>query len=74
MASRAPPKDIDMIQTDPAQLARHSKTLRRTAVAIPIERVGVFDAPYSYEERLLELGMPSLKKLQLRIPERTTSR
>lgn len=61
-------RDIDVISADPAVDAA-LEALASSGVAIPVERVGVYDAPHSFEDRLRELPMPSLNKLKVRVPE-----
>ena len=41
-----------------------------TGLQIPLQTVGIYDAPYEYESRLKHLSIPKLKNLQLLVPEK----
>lgn len=41
-----------------------------SGLQIPLQSVGIYDAPYEYEKRSRRLRIPGLKKLQIFIPEK----
>jgi hypothetical protein len=63
-------QDIDTVnQIDGIREAYDAAKLK-TGLNIPMEQVGVYDAPYNYEERLIVPEIAGLKKLTVKVPER----
>lgn len=61
--------DIDTI-SDLADLEEAVRAARSdTGIDVPFQSVGVYDAPYRYEERLLTVDL-GLEKLQVVVPEK----
>ena len=63
-------KDIDTWHTVPRAVAKAAADARaETGLAVPIEKAGVSDGPYHYEDRVQTVSM-RLKKLRILVPER----
>lgn len=41
-----------------------------TGLKIPVQTVGIYDAPYEYESRMVRISTPKLRKLQVLVPEK----
>ena len=63
-------KDIDTWNNVPRAVAKAAAEAREmTSLPVPIEKAGVTDGPYHYEDRVRPVAM-KLKKLRLFVPER----
>ncbi|MFL5307541.1 MAG: DUF6036 family nucleotidyltransferase [Polyangia bacterium] len=63
-------KDIDTWHTVPLALLKAASAARaETGLAVPIEKAGVSDGPYHYEDRVRPVSM-RLKKLRILVPDR----
>ena len=63
-------KDIDTWHAVPRAVARAAAEARaETGLPVPIEKAGVSDGPYHYEDRIQTVSM-RLKKLRILVPER----
>ncbi|HEY3452080.1 MAG TPA: DUF6036 family nucleotidyltransferase [Myxococcales bacterium] len=62
--------DIDLWSNAPAEFWTACEHARQQAgKAIPIQKVGVAEAPYDFEDRLRRLPIRGLQHLQLLVPE-----
>jgi hypothetical protein len=63
--------DIDVTGGIPEQLdAAFKRAAQSSGIEIPVTTVGVFEAPYHYEDRLVTLAHLKLKRLTIRVPEK----
>ena len=63
-------KDIDTWTNVPRAVTKAAVNAREaTGLAVPIEKAGVTDGPYHYEDRIRPVAM-RLKKLRILVPER----
>ncbi|HLF30861.1 MAG TPA: DUF6036 family nucleotidyltransferase [Xanthomonadales bacterium] len=63
--------DIDTIGEVPEALRiAFERAKQKTGIFIPVTPVGVFDAPYNYETRLVPLSQLNLRNLEIVVPER----
>ena len=63
-------KDIDTWHAVPRAVAKAAADARaETGLPVPIEKAGVSDGPYHYEDRIQTVSM-RLKKLRILVPER----
>ena len=63
-------KDIDTWHNVPRAVARAAADARKaTGLEVPIEKAGVTDGPYHYEDRIRSIAI-RLKKLRVLVPER----
>lgn len=61
--------DIDSFNNIGALKMAYEKAKQDTGLEIPLSQTGVADAPYNFEERLVEYSKLKLKKLIIKIPE-----
>lgn len=63
--------DIDVATQLPQELQHIIDRARKeTGINIPFQYVGIFEPPYSYEDRLMAITQPRLAALQVFVPER----
>lgn len=63
--------DIDLANDPPEEMLSAIERARElVGVQIPMQYVGLFEPPYSYEERLVSMRKPKLSKLHVYFPER----
>ena len=63
-------KDIDSWHAVPRAVAKAAADARtETGLPVPIEKAGVSDGPYDYEDRIQTVSM-RLKKIRILVPER----
>lgn len=63
--------DIDLANSPPEELLAAIETAKqRLGLAIPVQYVGVFEPPYSFEDRLVAMKKPKLHRLRVYFPER----
>jgi hypothetical protein len=63
-------KDIDCVRADAAFWESYRKVRSRDATLPPVEQVGIYTAPYDFEDRLEEVKSLGLARLRVWIPER----
>jgi len=63
--------DIDVVSVEGQGFAEACERVgARLGLPIPVQRVGVFDAPYSYEARLEQAPGLHFKNIEVMLPER----
>jgi hypothetical protein len=63
--------DIDVATTvSPSLRSAVQRARKETSLELPVERSGVFDAPYKYEDRLRRIEGLGLERLQAFVPEK----
>ena len=63
-------RDIDTVTVlNPIEDA-YEAAKKKTGLNIPMEPVGVWDAPYNYEDRLETYPLKGAKRLSVRVPEK----
>ncbi|MCI0411851.1 DUF6036 family nucleotidyltransferase [bacterium] len=62
-------QDIDAFNNISALKSAYEKAKQDTGLEIPLSQAGVADAPYNFEDRLIQYSKMKLKRLIIKIPE-----
>lgn len=62
--------DIDVVGNLSLLVGAMNQARQETGLDIPVETVGIYDAPYDYESRIERVDVPKLEYLQVFIPEK----